>query len=178
MLGHRRERRQRLCFTIFALFSLASAGQPLDRATVQLAGNALELRWADAEDGLRAFVTPAAPRAGEPLTVTVRLGPIEGAPFTGPVTFSLREDGSLEGGQTVTALRAGEGWKAVLTPRTSGRHALDFTYRTTRMKTVHAAFEVTGGHVPQLVGYGALGLLAVAALAFGIRQTLRSPARR
>jgi hypothetical protein len=189
MLGHRREERQSLrrvnslafraaCLLAFAMLSPPALAQGLDQATVQVTGNALDVRWADAEDVLRAFVTPANPRAGEPLTITLKLGPIEGAAYTGPVTLCLREQGTTGEGETVTVMRSGEGWRAVLTPARQGHHALDFTYRTTRMKAVHAALDVTGGQVPPIVGYLAVAVLLVAALAFGIRLTLRAPSRR
>ncbi len=163
------------CATVLFLLVAEArvAAQPLDRAAVQIAGGTLEIRWSDAEDDLRAWVTPASPRAGEPLTVSVRVGPFEGPAYQGPVTLRLREENALSG-ETVTVLRNKDGWQAQLTPHSEGPHTLDFTYRSTRMKSVHATFNVAGGFIPRLVAYLSLATAVGLALALGIRQTLRS----
>src|SRR5574340_411038 len=50
----------------------------------------LTLGWNDAEDRIQGAVSPAEPRVGRPMQVSVHVGTDQGADFDGPVTLSLR----------------------------------------------------------------------------------------
>jgi hypothetical protein len=133
----------------------------------------LELSWSDAEERLQGSISPAVPREGEPLKVIVQLGRFEGPPFEGPITFTLREAGATHG-QTVTVARGERHWQATFTPESDGPHLLDVSFRTTRYKALHTSLQVMEStRVPRLLGWGVLGLGALALLGYGMRTLLR-----
>ncbi len=146
---------------------------PLDQVTVDPREDLLELSWSDAEERLQGSITPTAPREGEPLKVIVKIGRFEGAPFEGPITFTLREAGATHG-QTVTVPRGEHHWQATFTPENDGPHLLDVSFRTTRYKALHTPLVVSeNAQVPRLLGWGVLGLGALALLGYSVRSLLR-----
>ncbi|HEX8436634.1 hypothetical protein [Archangium sp.] len=146
---------------------------PTDQVNIDPRGDLLELSWSDTEERLQGSLSPAVPRAGEPLKVIVQLGRFEGTPFDGPITFTLREAGATHG-QTVTVPRVEQHWQATFTPETDGPHLLDVSFRTTRYKALHASLQVMeNARVPRLLGWGVLGLGALVLLGYGVRNLLR-----
>jgi hypothetical protein len=124
----------------------------------------IELSWADAEDRVQGAVRPARPHEGAALQVTLRVGSFEGAEFRGPVTLTLRRAGE-EQGVSVTVTRGEVGWAATFHPAEAGAYWLDVSFRTTRLKVLHAALEVSAPPIPRAFRWGVL--LAIASLAIG-----------
>jgi len=139
---------------------------------VEASHGVLELSWSDYEDRLRGSINPAPPRAGQPLRVNVHVGSFQGDLFDGPLTITLREEG-LTQGQTQTVRRGEANWTAEFIPERAGPHQLDFSFRTTRLKVLHARVEVAPSPVPRLILWSGLGLLAVVVISLGVRSLLR-----
>jgi len=139
----------------------------------------LELAWSDTEERLQGSIHPAVPRVGEPLQVVIQLGSFQGAAFEGPITLTLREEGNIHG-KTVTVSRGERHWEATFIPETTGLHRLDVSFRTTRYKALHAAFQVESSRVPRLLAWGLLGLCAVGLIGYTVRNLLKGeqPAER
>ncbi|WP_232293565.1 hypothetical protein [Stigmatella aurantiaca] len=140
-----------------------------DRIAVDRRGGVLELAWADAEDRLQGSLQPLAPRAGEPVKVTLHVGSFQGAPFEGPITLSLRERGSTHG-QVQTVQKGAVNWHAEFVPERAAVHQLDVSFRTTRLKVLHAEFEVGSPQVPSFILWGLLGLGGLLTMIWGVRM--------
>ena len=143
-----------------------------DRITIEQRADLLELAWSDAEDRLQGSLHPAVPRMGEPLQVVIQVGSFQGADFEGPITLTLREEGSIHG-KTVTVARGERNWQATFLPETTGIHRLDVSFRTTRYKALHAAFQVESSRVPRMLAWGLLGLCAVGLIGYTVRNLLK-----
>jgi hypothetical protein len=131
------------------------------------------LTWSDTEERLQGSLRPVPPRQGQPLHVSLDVGSFEGAPFEGPLILTLREAGATHG-QSLTVKRGEHHWEATFTPESSGPHLLDVSFRTTRTKALHAAFEVGGSPVSRTVGWGALAVGVLALLGYTVRGLLRT----
>ncbi|SEL95919.1 hypothetical protein SAMN05444354_11036 [Stigmatella aurantiaca] len=151
------------------LATLAAAAPPQpDRITVDRRGGVLELAWSDSEERLQGSIQPLAPRAGEPLKVTLHVGSFQGAPFEGPLTVSLRERGATHG-QVLTVPKGAVNWHAEFVPERAAVHQLDVSFRTTRIKVLHAELDVGAPRLPHLLLWGGLGLGVLLALLGGLR---------
>ena len=143
-----------------------------DRIAIEPRDDLLELAWSDAEERLQGSLHPAVPRVGEPLQVVIQVGSFQGADFEGPLTLTLREEGSIHG-KTVTVARGERNWQATFIPETTGVHRLDVSFRTTRYKALHAAFLVESSRVPRMLAWGLLGLCAVGLIGYTVRNLLK-----
>jgi hypothetical protein len=151
------------------LASLALAAPlPPDQIAVDRRGGVLALSWADAEERLQGSLQPQAPRAGEPLKVTLHVGSFQGTPFEGPLTVSLRERGATHG-QVRTVPKGAVNWQVELLPERAALHQLDVSFRTTRLKVLHAEFDVGSPRLPHLMLWGAGGLGLLLAILGGAR---------
>jgi hypothetical protein len=145
---------------------------PSDKVVLVPGKGVLEMGWADYEDRVKGSLSPQPPRAGQPLQVQVHVGSYYGEPFDGPVTLTLREEGSTHG-QTVTVRRGEANWTTEFTPENSGPHQLDISFRTTHLKVLHARIEVAPSPIPRFILWSLLGVVGVAAVTFGVRSLLR-----
>jgi hypothetical protein len=150
----------------------ATQPAPSDKVTVESHQGVLALSWSDYEERLRGSLSPSPPRAGQPLRVNVHVGSFEGAPFDGPLTLTLREEGQTAG-QTRTVRRGEANWTAEFLPENAGLHQLDISFRTTRLKVLHARVEVAPSPIPRVILWSGLGLLTVVTIALGVRGLLR-----
>jgi hypothetical protein len=151
---------------------LPLAGEPTDRIDLTTHDDALALSWSDTEERLKGSIRPTVPRAGEPLHLSLQVGSFEGAPFTGPLILTLREEGSSHG-QSVTVKRSGEQWQTTFTPEHEGPYLLDVSFRTTRHKALHAALQVRPSPLPQRLGLAMLGLGGLVLVGYTIRSLLK-----
>ncbi len=151
---------------------LALPGAQPDRVAVDRRNNVLELSWSDAEERLKGSLQPEVPREGEPIKILLHVGSFEGAEFQGPLTLTLRRTGETLG-ETQTVTKGPVNWAAEFTPQEEGRHTLSVSFRTTRHKVLNADFEVAPSTVPRIISWGLVGVIAAAALAFGVRSLLR-----
>lgn len=143
-----------------------------DRINVDRRHQVLELAWSDTEDRLQGSLQPDFPRAGEPFKVLLHVGSFDGPPFEGPVTITLRSPGNPNG-QVQTVKKGAVNWVATFTPESTGVHQLDVSFRTTRLKVLHAELEVTDPPVPRFVLWAMVGIVVAAALGYGIRSVVR-----
>lgn len=173
----RRQARIRWLPLVTGLWLAATAARgsqaPLDQIEVTPRADVLELSWSDAEERLQGSVSPATPREGQPLQVSLQVNRFEGAAYDGPVTLTLRETGATHG-QSVTVERGPRHWQATFTPENPGPHLLDVSFRTTRFKVVHAPLQVEGSLVPRLLGWAVLGLGTLALIGYSVRNLLRA----
>jgi hypothetical protein len=144
---------------------------PTDKVAVALNKGVLEMIWSDTEERLRGSISPQTPHAGKPLQVQLHVGSFYGETFEGPINLTLREVGATQG-QSMTAKRNEAHWVAEFTPEKAGPYQLDISFRTTRLKVLHARFDVTPAPIPRFVLWSLMGLVAVVALTFGIRSLL------
>ncbi len=149
-----------------------SASRPTDQISVNQRNDVLELSWADSEERLQGAIQPDVPREGEPLKVLLNVGSFEGASFEGPIHLTLREEGATHG-QSQTVKKGEVNWHAEFTPERQGRYQLDVSFRTTRLKVLHADFEVSGRPVPRFVLWAMVGLIGTLAVGLGIRSLTR-----
>jgi hypothetical protein len=156
--------------------TLGRGDEPGDRIGVQGHPGHLELTWSDSEDRLRGTLTPARPRAGDLLHVMVDVGTYDGKAFDGPVTLQLRRAGETHG-ESVT-VRQEHGWRADFGIPETGAYLLDVSFRTTRLKLLHASFEVSEARLPELLWWGILGCLVAGTAGYlGYRRfRTRAPA--
>lgn len=152
--------------------SLPLPGAQPDRIAVDKRNNVLELSWSDTEERLKGSLQPDVPRAGEPVKVLLHVGSFEGAEFQGPLTVTLRKAGETLG-QTKLITKGPVNWVTEFTPEEEGRYTLGVAFRTTRHKVLSAEFDVAPSSVPRFILWGVVGVLAVAAVAFGIRAVVR-----
>ncbi|PTL77498.1 hypothetical protein [Vitiosangium sp. GDMCC 1.1324] len=145
---------------------------PTDKIDIEVHEDALELSWSDTEERLQGSILPAVPREGQPLRVNLQVGSFEGAPFEGPLILTLREAGANHG-QSLTVPRTKGHWEATFTPEHDGPYLLDISFRTTRHKSLHAAFEVATTQVPRMIGWGVLGLGCLALLGYTVRSLIK-----
>jgi len=146
--------------------------KPTDRISVERRNQVLELSWSDTEDRLQGSIQPDLPREGLPLKVFVNVGSFDGPTFEGPVTLTLREPGTPHG-QVQTVKKGAVNWSATFTPERTGPYQLDVSFRTTRLKVLHAEVEVTDRPVPRFVLWALVGVMATLALGYGIRSLVR-----
>jgi hypothetical protein len=156
------------------LLSVVNASEGMDQISATRGAHAWNLEWSDAEDRLRGFVRPLDPVEGQPLEVSLRVGPFQGADLDGPLIVSLRCD---DWSQTLTVPRSkdSQSWLAELTPHGNGDCRLDVGWQTTRRKLVHMTLPVAPAPLPRTPWYIGVGLIAAAALALGIRAALKRP---
>jgi hypothetical protein len=147
-------------------------GEPPDQISVDRRNDVLELSWSDTEERLQGAIQPDVPHAGQPLKVLLNVGSFEGAPFEGPLTLTLREEGATHG-QVKTVKKGPVNWHAEFTPEREGPHQLDVSFRTTRLKVLHADFEVLSPPVPRIVLWAMVGLIGAGVVGFGIRSLVR-----
>lgn len=146
--------------------------KPTDLITVDRRNDVLELSWSDTEERLQGAIQPDVPQEGKPLKVLLNVGSFYGAPFEGPITLTLREEGARYG-QTQTVKKGEINWHAEFVPERAGLYQLDVSFRTTRLKVLHADFEVHAPPVPRFFLWGLVVLTAAAALGLGLRSVLR-----
>ncbi|MCY1045343.1 hypothetical protein OV208_28765 [Corallococcus sp. bb12-1] len=141
----------------------AVAAPAADQIKVERRNEVLALSWQDAEDTLQGVITPAEPRPGEPLRLTLSVGNIQGPPFEGGVTVAFSQDGVP--GQVTRALkRDAVGWSTEFVPPEPGAWDLDVRFLTSRPKALHAKFTVSEPGVPLLVWRTLLGLVGMLVL--------------
>ncbi|MDY7225300.1 hypothetical protein [Hyalangium rubrum] len=157
--------------TALADTPLVALGKP-DQITVDKRNNVLQLSWSDTEERLQGALQPDVPREGQPLKVQLNVGSFEGADFEGPITVTLREAGVTHG-QVRTLTKGPVNWTTEFIPERDGRHQLDVSFRTTRLKVLHADFDVAPTLIPRVILWSLLGLAAFLALVFGVRGLLR-----
>jgi hypothetical protein len=150
----------------------ATFSKPTDRITVDRRNDVLELSWADTEERLQGAIQPDVPYPGQPLKVLLNVGSFYGEPFEGPITLTLREEGAKYG-QTQTVKKGSVNWHAEFVPERAGLYQLDVSFRTTRLKVLHADFEVHATPVPRFVLWALVGVAAAAALGLGLRTLVR-----
>lgn len=137
----------------------------------------LDFEWADAEDRVQGAISPKRPVEGQAIDVSAHVGAFDGPEFDGPVTFSLKEAGSTGGGQTQTSKR-GKGekaWRAAFAPVKAGPHTFEVSFATTRHKVASGTIEVEEAALSRWPWWALIGLLAAAALGFGVRAVLQKP---
>jgi hypothetical protein len=154
------------------LTSLATSADENDRLSVQTRGRQIELKWEDSEDKLRGMIIPSLIHAGDTVRVVLDVGSFSGTPFDGPVTYQWKRVGDA-GGETGTVPHKG-GWHIEVHPAEAGSYTLDLSFRTTRLKVLHASVPVVPSNAPDLAW--ALGLLGAAVCAAG--YTVYRGARR
>ncbi|MBX5484327.1 MAG: hypothetical protein IRZ16_21100 [Myxococcaceae bacterium] len=160
----------------FALHAGAAfAGDRGDVISVRPQHRAIELSWNDTEDTLSGSVTPDLPREGQPLTVTVMVASFYGPPFDGPVTIALRPEGAQGSAQTVTVAPEHGTWSATFVPKSAGPHLVDISFRTTRLKVLHANIRVEPAKLPRSVAWGLGGMVVLLAVLFGGLRQWRRP---
>ncbi|NNC08145.1 hypothetical protein HJC10_35570, partial [Corallococcus exiguus] len=133
------------------LLALHAAAAPAsDQIKVERRGELLSLSWRDAEDQLSGVLTPAVPRPGEPLRLTLSVGNLQGPPFQGAVTVAFSREG-VPGQVTRTLTRDAVGWSTEFVPDEAGAWDVDVRFLTTRPKSAHARFTVSEPPVPPMV---------------------------
>ncbi|GMU08166.1 hypothetical protein ASNO1_44190 [Corallococcus caeni] len=133
------------------LLALHAAAAPApDQIKVERRGDLLSLSWRDAEDQLQGVLTPAVPRPGEPLRLTLSVGNLQGPPFQGAVTVAFSREG-VPGQVTRTLTRDAVGWSTEFVPDEAGAWDVDVRFLTTRPKAAHARFTVSEPPVPPWV---------------------------
>jgi hypothetical protein len=143
-----------------------------DRINVDRRNQVLELSWSDTEDRLQGSIQPDFPRAGEPMKVLLNVGSFYGPTFEGPVTITLRGPDNPNG-LVQTVKKGAVNWIATFTPESTGSYQLDVSFRTTRLKVLHADLEVTDPPVPRFVLWAMVGIVFTVALGYGIRSVVR-----
>ncbi|MBN8231563.1 hypothetical protein JYK02_29025 [Corallococcus macrosporus] len=133
------------------LLALHAAAAPApDQIKVERKGELLSLSWRDAEDQIQGVLTPAVPRPGEPLRLTLSVGNLQGPPFQGAVTVAFSREG-VPGQVTRTLTRDAVGWSTEFVPDEPGTWDVDVRFLTTRPKAAHARFTVSEPPVPPIV---------------------------
>jgi hypothetical protein len=138
-----------------------------------LRGDYLELSWSDAEDRLQGSITPALPRAGEPMRIALDVGSYQGTPYRGPVVIALRRSGESAADSRTVAFD-GKGWNAEFIPRDDGNYALDVSFRTTHYKALHCGLMVSEARLPRVILWVIVVAASLGALAYGIRLALKT----
>ncbi|ATB27268.1 hypothetical protein MEBOL_000706 [Melittangium boletus DSM 14713] len=152
---------------------LEVGGRP-DIIRVDPREEAFSLSWSDTEERLQGTLRPAPIRKGQPFQVSLDVGSFEGAPFEGPIVLTLRPAGASLG-QSVTVKPQGRHWEATFTPEEEGPHLLDVSFRTTRNKALHGAFEVGASVLPRQLAWGLLAVGTLALLGYSVFSLLRAP---
>jgi hypothetical protein len=143
-----------------------------DRVNVDRRNQVLELAWSDTEERLQGSIQPDFPRAGEPMKVLLNVGSFDGPTFEGPITITLRGPDNPNG-QVQTVKKGAVNWVATFTPESTGSYQLDVSFRTTRLKVLHADLEVTDPPVPRFLLWAMVGIVFTVALGYGIRSVVR-----
>jgi hypothetical protein len=149
----------------------AGADEPTDRIDAAAHPTEIDLSWSDTEDRLRGTLVPGRPRAGEPLHVVIDVGSYDGKPFEGPLTLRLRRMGEQTGESP--ALLRGRGWQADFHPAEPGPYLLDVTFRTTRLKVLHATFDVRESRLPGVLWWTLFGLAVTAGSGYAAFRIIR-----
>jgi len=134
----------------------------------------VSLSWSDTEERLQGTLRPAPIRKGQPFQVNLDVGSFEGAPFDGPIVLTLRPVGTSLG-QSITVKPQGRHWEAIFTPEEEGPHQLDVSFRTTRNKALHGAFEVGPAALPRQLAWGLLAVGTLALIGYSVYGLLRTP---
>lgn len=165
-----------LGLSLLAGLTAARAQSPLlkgpDRINVDRRNQVLELSWSDTEERLQGSIQPDYPRSGEPLKILLNVGSFDGPIFEGPLTITLRSPGNPNG-QVQTVKKGAVNWVATFTPDSTGLYQLDVSFRTTRLKVLHAELEVTDPPVPRFILWAMVGIVVAGALGYGIRSVVR-----
>lgn len=161
------------------LFSLsgpaqAQPGERHDAVEVVNQRDLLELRWSDTEDTLKGSIRPDPPVAGEELTVSVRVGSFQGAPFEGPVTLALRPEGGRAANPVTVTPKDGT-WVATFVPEQSGPHTLDIGFQTTRHKQLRAPLVVTQSPIPRYFAWALMAAIVLGSVGYGVYRQVRRP---
>ena len=152
---------------------------PSQRLDVVVEPHGYSMRWADTEDTLGGTITPQHLVAGEPFTVSLAVGVIDGASFIGPVTMSLRKTGSVGEQQSQTVSRgAGKTWNATFTPPEGGEFVLEIAWRTTTLKQTRGIVTVEAAPMAAWIGKLLAAMVILAAISLGVWQVFRKPAAR
>ena len=164
--------------TVLATLIAAPASAEDDRGDVIAVSpnqRTLQLSWRDAEDSLKGTINPDLLREGEPLKVSLMVGSYYGAPFAGPVTIALRPDGAQGSADTITVTPENGAWHATFTPKSDGPHVIDVSFRTTRLKVLHAKIPVERAKLPRTIAWALAGALVVIAVVVGGTRLWRKP---
>jgi hypothetical protein len=165
--------------TLYLLTLLTQLGDspkppPHDRINAVQSGAQGTLSWEDAEDKVTGSFSPWVLEAGKPLDVVVRVGAMQGAPFEGPVTLTLKPQNSQGGGdtQTVKMTPQAKAWAASLKTTEPGPYWLEIAWATTHHKVVRAEVTVQELKLPRWPWYVLLGLAGAATLVMGVRSAI------
>lgn len=153
------------------------SGRPLDGIERDVSGRVATLSWRDADDALDGFMDPAIPVEGQPFEVNLRIRPLAGSDFDGPVVLTVRRVGQEQGTSVTVAPESGR-WRHRFTLEDSGAYQLDVGFRSTRMKVIHGSFEVqsnmtVGGVRLSTVGLVVVAILGAAAIGYSLIRVLR-----
>lgn len=158
---------------LLAQFTQTPPAPSHDRAQVTQAAEQGQLSWADAEDRITGNFSPLVPEAGQALEVVVRVGNLQGPPFEGPVTLALSpQKGGGGKSQTVSMMPGPKAWAAKLETGEPGAYWLEIGFNTGRHKVVRAEVTVGEARLPRWPWYVLIGVVAVAALALGVRSVI------
>jgi hypothetical protein len=137
--------------------------------------NGVSFAWQDADESVRGAISPS-PKAGRTLTISAAVEPLAGAPFEGPVTFSLRPLGAMESADSVTVTKKpGEkAWVATFTPTEAVDHRLEISWRSTHHKVVRGVVPVLQAGLPLWVNWAVGGGMVALAVAIGLWVLFRS----
>ncbi len=133
-------------------------------------GKGTSFDWSDTEERVRGTVTPGRPAAGEEVTISVAVGSFSGAPYEGPVTLGLEEEGGGYRQLETVPGRTEEPrvWNATFVPPDSGAYTIEIAFRTSHQKSIKGKLDVGLARVSTTVALG-LGLGAIlAAIGYGL----------
>jgi hypothetical protein len=137
--------------------------------------NGVSFSWQDADESLRGAISPGL-KVGKTLTISAAVEPLSGPAFEGPVTFSLRPLGAMEGSDAVTVTRKpGEkSWVATFTAIEAVDHRLEISWRSTHHKMVRGVVGVREAGLPQWLNWAVGGGMVALAVAIGLWVLFRS----
>ncbi len=158
---------------------------PQQRLDIQTEPSGYSVHWVDEEDRLDATITPQRLQQGKPFDMTLNIGVIEGAAFTGPVTVSIRplaspDEEERPGPQqsTTVTFNKDRTWKATITPEQSGEHVIEVAWRTTSFKQARGLLTIEESAFNPSTGRALAALAILAALGIGLWQVFRKPPAR
>ncbi|MFZ5446184.1 MAG: hypothetical protein ACOZQL_39720 [Myxococcota bacterium] len=147
-----------------------AGSNPLTRMRLEANPQGLTFDWQDEEDVLRGTLTPHPLRVGAPLTVSLSVEPLQGAPYEGPVTIALRplDDVGATQTQTVTKKKGEKTWSTTFVLDSTVDHRLEVSWRSTRHKVVLGVVQVREAALPGWLSWVVGGGLVAIALAIGL----------
>ena len=158
----------------------ARAGEnPLTQLVVRQGAAGTSFEWADPEERLRGTLGTGRIVAGQPLTISATLEPIDGPPFEGPITIAVRPLDSREDVQSQTVKRS-EGervWAVTVVPAEATDYRVEISWRSTHHKVVRGVFPVRPAGLPPWLRWAAAGTAIALALAVGV-WILLNPSRK